>query len=298
MRAWAHPRVCGENSVAQRSAACRKGSSPRVRGKRRITGLHDRRAGLIPACAGKTVGGFRPALLAGAHPRVCGENAAPQPAPGPIAGSSPRVRGKLEEVSGSFAVGGLIPACAGKTANHAEYGTCTPAHPRVCGENMPTQSAGAFGSGSSPRVRGKLSLLPTGRRLVRLIPACAGKTLSVRTRSRKATAHPRVCGENLASGETWPLGVGSSPRVRGKPGEVLAANNFTGSSPRVRGKLVVCRRSPRPEGLIPACAGKTSGFGSAGPSPKAHPRVCGENRIGVTQPAVAEGSSPRVRGKH
>ena len=50
----AHPRVCGENQDGDALALPALGSSPRVRGK-----LHDRhhrlgRAGLIPACAGKT----------------------------------------------------------------------------------------------------------------------------------------------------------------------------------------------------------------------------------------------------
>ena len=50
----AHPRVCGENLDRDRLNARRLGSSPRVRGKRRliIGGLITSR--LIPACAGKT----------------------------------------------------------------------------------------------------------------------------------------------------------------------------------------------------------------------------------------------------
>ena len=91
---WAHPRVCGENLAASKSAWAWMGSSPRVRGKpwQDITAAVTSR--LIPACAGKTLrrGLFR--LVFRAHPRVCGENIAPALDDITVAGSSPRVRGK------------------------------------------------------------------------------------------------------------------------------------------------------------------------------------------------------------
>ena len=70
----AHPRVCGENASASRTAAATSGSSPRVRGKPRPPRERPQRPGLIPACAGKT--GIPPEeqITGGAHPRVCGEN--------------------------------------------------------------------------------------------------------------------------------------------------------------------------------------------------------------------------------
>ena len=74
MRPWAHPRVCGENTIM--SAACHVGwgSSPRVRGKRVMVTEKAGAVGLIPACAGKTP--WPPPGLSWprAHPRVCGEN--------------------------------------------------------------------------------------------------------------------------------------------------------------------------------------------------------------------------------
>ena len=50
----AHPRVCGENSRRASSTAAGFGSSPRVRGKQWNRPGIKPRAGLIPACAGKT----------------------------------------------------------------------------------------------------------------------------------------------------------------------------------------------------------------------------------------------------
>ena len=75
--------------------------------------------------------------------------------------------------------------------------------------------------------------------------------------SDRPWAHPRVGGENpLAS--TW----------RRAP---------AGSSPRGRGKLVVvCVRCLR-IGLIPAWAGKTKDGAGVTSTPRAHPRVGGEN---------------------
>ena len=111
----AHPRVCGENFIPRPRAAPFGGSSPRVRGKplsEKVDGVSER---LIPACAGKTCTGRRKKHSERAHPRVCGENfTAPWMRP-VIAGSSPRVRGKLGEKVTALRSGGLIPACAGKT---------------------------------------------------------------------------------------------------------------------------------------------------------------------------------------
>ena len=52
-----------------------------------------------------------------------------------------------------------------------------------------------------------------------------------------------------------------------------------------------------PYGLIPACAGKTRHVKEPLKDPRAHPRVCGENRVKAREFSIVEGSSPRVRGK-
>ena len=132
--------------------------------------------------------------------------------------------------------------------------------------------------GSSPRVRGKRRKYRRWGSLCGLIPACAGKTLPLLLLLENNGAHPRVCGENLASGESWPLGVGSSPRVRGKH----KIDSFLADL----------------QGLIPACAGKTPPWSLWSLCPPAHPRVCGENRRSRNRRSERAGSSPRVRGKH
>ena len=74
------------------------------------------------------------------------------------------------------------------------------------------------------------------------------------------------------------LGMGSSPRMRGKP-------------PRVREHDYRSR-------LIPAHAGKTSEIVAVSYAGKAHPRACGENPQGKLIAEKSRGSSPRMRGKH
>ena len=153
----------------------------------------------------------------------------------------------------------------------------TRAHPRVCGENRPGISCSVRRGGSSPRVRGKRPGSEPSRDPRGLIPACAGKTHTAKFRRWLSAAHPRVCGENELRPRGGPRGEGSSPRVRGK-------------------RQIGVRLGEEP-GLIPACAGKTSGRGSPRRSRRAHPRVCGENAIRMSFSFTLSGSSPRVRGK-
>ena len=232
------------------------GSSPRVRGKPLGARASRPRAGLIPACAGKTPAERRRTTTTRAHPRVCGENASIGSRLNFVAGSSPRVRGKLRERRWPPAGAGLIPACAGKTDSHPLPPRPRWAHPRVCGENAYPVVAVRLWSGSSPRVRGKRPPLDHVPHEARLIPACAGKTRADAPAGPGSPAHPRVCGEN-------------APALTG--GEQCG-----GSSPRVRGKLTQRALGARIGRLIPACAGKTLpdlGFYRSGRSDLGNPRA-------------------------
>ena len=263
--------------MAPSSAARSGGSSPRVRGKQAAFEVARGDRGLIPACAGKTrpMPGRR--CSGWAHPRVCGENPSPMPDAVRCLGSSPRVRGKQVLGLTWECVDRLIPACAGKTLLNRWGSDSVWAPPRVCGENPAPGYVTSYTAGSSPRVRGKRKGNAMRRYLSRLIPACAGKTAAARCTRACGGAHPRVCGENFSAGVFDNDHLGSSPRVRGKPlGVALEADR---------------------EGLIPACAGKTSQPTHRRAASSAHPRVCGENHSLGAVPVVASGSSPRVRGK-
>ena len=216
-----------------------------------------RRAGLIPAHAGKTLGGIRFRWSAWAHPRACGENPPAFYCRYGHPGSSPRMRGKLDKVTALVTFRGLIPAHAGKTLFHRRCGRARGAHPRACGENLRVHRPPLLSRGSSPRMRGKHHRGITPSSGIRLIPAHAGKTASFALYATSPRAHPRACGEN--------------------PTFFALKTSSFGSSPRMRGKLRV-RPQPRvPRRLIPAHAGKTCRACFIGCHSAAHPRACGEN---------------------
>ena len=187
------------------------------------------------------------------------------------------MRGKPSPGHCRRSLGGLIPAYAGKTFPAMSRVRYIRAHPRVCGENTNDTISAALEGGSSPRVRGKPAAASRCFARLGLIPACAGKTRAARLSTSKHEAHPRVCGENLFTFAYKPFVTGSSPRGRGK---------------REPGKP----RDRRPR-LIPACAGKTTTTSHPTFRSTAHPRACGENRVGHFGDNADRGSSPRMRGK-
>ena len=152
---------------------------------------------------------------------MCGENRGGLPTPGRRAGSSPRVRGKRADRERLEALAGLIPACAGKTLTSTCLTSSLRAHPRVCGENPLLFIESFQHTGSSPRVRGKRRSSRPPRGLDGLIPACAGKTTVHAINRAGPRAHPRVCGENSLSRGRLSRACGSSPRVRGKLGREM-----------------------------------------------------------------------------
>ena len=173
-----HPRVCGANVGVDVPGGREAGSSPRVRGKRPRRRPHHRRHRIIPACAGQT----RPAGLntnpSTDHPRVCGANSGGFGGGGPNPGSSPRVRGKHRRRRHHRLRRRIIPACAGQTTRPASSNPAATDHPRVCGANRRRHRLALRKAGSSPRVRGKLLELFLQLGPVRIIPACAGQTVS------------------------------------------------------------------------------------------------------------------------
>ena len=251
--------MCGENEPPSAATGSWVGSSPRVRGKQGPRHRARRPVGLIPACAGKTSTRELPLGSPRAHPRVCGENGGTVQFVQSSEGSSARVRGKHASPGSQSPGPRLIPACAGKTKMVADLNTRLGAHPRVCGENTGDVTGELSGTGSSPRVRGKLHSQCVFIERSGLIPACAGKTATRSPPPPSPTAHPRVCGENRDRKRLYQGRAGSSPRVRGKHhlGRALGTEDR----------------------LIPACAGKTLQTSEILSMPRAHPRVCGENAL-------------------
>ena len=109
-----HPRGCGEKTRGVCSSSGEGGSSPRVRGKGKSRGAADADSGIIPAGAGKRYFMVWSPWWRGDHPRGCGEKFHRPVCKGRAAGSSPRVRGKVQQGDPVEMPDGIIPAGAGK----------------------------------------------------------------------------------------------------------------------------------------------------------------------------------------
>ena len=110
-----HPRVCGENSGGELAPEAVLGTSPRMRGKRRLNHRGGNNPRNIPAYAGKTkcLSPMRKSVWE--HPRVCGENKVFKGLSLGKKGTSPRMRGKRIICSTGSRLARNIPAYAGKT---------------------------------------------------------------------------------------------------------------------------------------------------------------------------------------
>ena len=252
-----HPRVSGEHPRVFSVPVNAAGSSPRVRGTPfGSNGLSIDR-GIIPACAGNTVRGWKFRRSKGDHPRVCGEHCVLIGNTDMASGSSPRVRGTPGRRLSSCRQRGIIPACAGNTVCCLRLGGLGWDHPRVCGEHHRILLTIQHPVGSSPRVRGTLDRISSSSVKMGIIPACAGNTSTCRETSQETRDHPRVCGEHATMQSLF-----------------LA---MTGSSPRVRGTLLRTVWYLQPHGIIPACAGNTCMTSGLPRRSRDHPRVCGEH---------------------
>ncbi len=109
-------------------------------------------------------------------------------------------------------------------------------HPRACGENAFPAYAQQASDGSPPRVRGKREFRSRDEQGQRITPARAGKTLKPIVGCDNYEDHPRACGENAAEKTLIPSGLGSPPRVRGKPNCRLASQMHGRITPARAGK--------------------------------------------------------------
>ena len=152
------------------------GSSPRVRGTPPVDRVCVSGHGIIPACAGNTICPAFSYHSARDHPRVCGEHRGSFMVCSFRWGSSPRVRGTPRTLIARSVRRGIIPACAGNTAELRSFVFPLKDHPRVCGEHYIGRIDTFMERGSSPRVRGTLRLRQRRHYRHGIIPACAGNT--------------------------------------------------------------------------------------------------------------------------
>ena len=109
-----------------------------------------------------------------------------------------------------------------------------------------------------------------------IIPACAGSTHHWLGFRLSTGDHPRMCGEHVLRMLLLSCARGSSPHVRGAPGNM---------SVRIRLR-----------GIIPACAGSTCRRLWDCHRSGDHPRMCGEHSVKSPRHDGRSGSSPHVRG--
>ena len=147
----------------------------------------------------------------------------------------------------------------------------------MCGEKLVLVSMLCRGSGSPPRVRGKVAKITAVDASGGITPACAGKSPNVLSYIFVHWDHPRVCGEKGTTLE-------QSREVKGSP-------------PRVRGKVKAECKDRGLKGITPACAGKSGSRWRYRTRSGDHPRVCGEKSLRLPANTVHRGSPPRVRGK-
>ncbi len=130
-----HPRACGANRISLSTALRKPGSSPRMRGKHPCYAIHCLTLRIIPAHAGQTSLSRLASSAATDHPRACGANGYPVSSLCCAVGSSPRMRGKLQQKTQVTNEVRIIPAHAGQTPPSTTRDTCRPDHPRACGAN-------------------------------------------------------------------------------------------------------------------------------------------------------------------
>ena len=192
------------------------------------------------------------------------------------AGSSPRLRGTEQTIESIKRQIRFIPAPAGNSLIRRRRPVPGAVHPRACGE-QPFIRVGVFtGPGSSPRLRGTVTIDEAAFHDQRFIPAPAGNSRVPRSRETTWSVHPRACGEQVLRTSSHWFHFGSSPRLRGtarRPGTHLYNSRFI----------------PAPAGNRRHC------LPTPGPTP-VHPRACGEQGPRRFRVAQRRGSSPRLQG--
>ena len=186
------------------------------------------------------------------------------------------MRGAQTPPRAEFGSSGIIPADVGSTQKSSAWWIENKDHPRGCGEHTLWCRRQWSELGSSPRMRGALSLVLSILVGDGIIPADAGSTGRRLRRWEHGRDHPRGCGEHITSEEQSQFPAGSSPRMRG----ALPTNWISTWRQRI----------------IPADAGSTKPSTRQTTHSQDHPRGCGEHVAPALTSDRYVGSSPRMRG--
>ena len=112
-------------------------------------------------------------------------------------------------------------------------------HPRVCGEKLLMRLLGTSLGGSPPRMRGKAWAAWIPSPCIRITPAYAGKSGTIRHGCAIRWDHPRVCGEKELPTCEDDFMEGSPPRMRGKVELNVTSFARQGITPAYAGKRIL-----------------------------------------------------------
>ena len=153
-------------------------------------------------------------------------------------------------------------------------------------------------SGSPPHARGRQKSHQRRIPNLRITPACAGKTITPGRSGTPGRDHPRMRGEDSASGPAGRASSRDHPRMRGEDLDGLGPEwRYGGSPPHARGRRVPDIARPSFLGITPACAGKTFSARKSEPRSRDHPRMRGEDSSGGISGPWEPGSPPHARGR-
>ena len=107
------------------------------------------------------------------------------------------MRGKADFAPGSWVVGGITPAYAGKRILNYGADMSFKDHPCVCGEKKNVRPLLQGLRGSPLRMRGKVASSDVLIAVVGITPAYAGKRTGKFRSDRRHEDHPCVCGEKF-----------------------------------------------------------------------------------------------------
>ena len=171
----------------------------------------------------------------------------------------------------------VLPACAGMAPARSRAASCRLSAPRLRGDGPSSSSAPTLSRQCSPPARGWPRQRPAGRRIARVLPACAGMARHRGPRRRRAG---------------W-----CSPPARGWPVLKQTPWSATGCSPPARGWPLVHRRPGDPQAVLPACAGMAPSSPRATSALRSAPRLRGDGPLRtIPHERRIAGCSPPARG--
>ena len=192
-------------------------------------------------------------------------------------GSPPHTRGRCGKGRDRLLLLGFTPAYAGKIFYTARGCRCSWVHPRIRGEDLISRLRGFGVLGSPPHTRGRFFLFGIRRPLRGFTPAYAGKIPDVPGNASGDEVHPRIRGEDCATGLGSTVEQGSPPHTRG----------------RLRHRVGQYGRA----GFTPAYAGKIGLTHFVVLDDEVHPRIRGEDYPRSYGVFRQMGSPPHTRGR-